>query len=400
MSASDEVAGLPGGQALAALAAQVRVKAGPIRDIAKRWSQAAGDCQAHTASVNKAVAEVAHDWKGTSAEAFATFMSRFSAAGHDAQQTLRSAARTLDGVAGALEEAHVCVERICENLLGEVSRLRADNPLATASDLNGRISGLAADAATAARPKVAEAQQALARADAALSQDLPQLGRTFSALAPAGAVSFLPATGPPLGWIPAGRDRSQGSLAGGNGGAHGFADTGGAPITAGSGGAPVSAGSGSAGSGSSGSGSGPVYTTASISGAGSLGDGPTPSAPGAPAQVNGWIGQAVKILEAHGIPASKLSPQDIWIIIQHESGGDPNAINNYDINAQEGHPSIGLTQTIQPTFNSYALPGHGDIRNPVDNIIAGVRYALARYGSLDNVPGVAAVHHGQSYVGY
>jgi len=143
-----------------------------------------------------------------------------------------------------------------------------------------------------------------------------------------------------------------------------------------------------------------VYTTASISGAGSLGDGPTPSAPGAPAQVNGWIGQAVKILEAHGIPASKLSPQDIWIIIQHESGGDPNAINNYDINAQEGHPSIGLTQTIQPTFNSYALPGHGDIRNPVDNIIAGVRYALARYGSLDNVPGVAAVHHGQSYVGY
>ena len=87
-------------------------------------------------------------------------------------------------------------------------------------------------------------------------------------------------------------------------------------------------------------------------------------------------------------------------IIQHESGGDPNAINNYDINAQEGHPSIGLTQTIQPTFNSYALPGHGDIRNPVDNIIAGVRYALARYGSLDNVPGVAAVHHGQSYVGY
>jgi SLT domain-containing protein len=57
-------------------------------------------------------------------------------------------------------------------------------------------------------------------------------------------------------------------------------------------------------------------------------------------------------------------------------------------------------QTIEPTFRAYALPGHGDIRNPVDNIIAGTRYALARYGSLSNVPGVVAVHNGQPYVGY
>ena len=69
-------------------------------------------------------------------------------------------------------------------------------------------------------------------------------------------------------------------------------------------------------------------------------------------------------------------------------------------NAAAGTPSAGIMQTIAPTFNAYALPGHGDIYNPVDNIIAGVRYALARYGSLDNVPGVAAVHSGEAYVGY
>ena len=69
-------------------------------------------------------------------------------------------------------------------------------------------------------------------------------------------------------------------------------------------------------------------------------------------------------------------------------------------NAQAGHPSQGLMQTIPSTFNEYALPGHGNILNPVDNIIAGTRYAIARYGSLDNVPGVVAVEHGGSYVGY
>jgi SLT domain-containing protein len=36
----------------------------------------------------------------------------------------------------------------------------------------------------------------------------------------------------------------------------------------------------------------------------------------------------------------------------------------------------------------------------VDNIIAGYQYAIARYGSLDNVPGVVPVEHGGNYVSY
>jgi SLT domain-containing protein len=57
-------------------------------------------------------------------------------------------------------------------------------------------------------------------------------------------------------------------------------------------------------------------------------------------------------------------------------------------------------QTIDSTFYAHALPGHTNIWNPVDNIIAGVRYAIGRYGSIDNVPGIVRLHEGMSYVGY
>jgi SLT domain-containing protein len=57
-------------------------------------------------------------------------------------------------------------------------------------------------------------------------------------------------------------------------------------------------------------------------------------------------------------------------------------------------------QTIPSTFRHYALPGHTQILDPVDNIVAGVRYAVRRYGSVSNVPGVKAVAAGHGYVGY
>lgn len=116
--------------------------------------------------------------------------------------------------------------------------------------------------------------------------------------------------------------------------------------------------------------------------------------------VMGWIQQAAGILGQNGI---KLSPQDMqWIgvMIQHESGGNPNAINNWDINAKNGTPSKGLMQTIDPTFNSNKLAGYNDIYNPIHNIIAGVRYAIRRYGSIANVPGIRNLNSGRGYVGY
>lgn len=118
------------------------------------------------------------------------------------------------------------------------------------------------------------------------------------------------------------------------------------------------------------------------------------------AQVESWINQAFQVLEANGVPAGELDQAGVLLIIEHESSGNPNAINNWDSNAKAGDPSRGLMQVIGTTFDEYKLPGHDSIYNPVDNIIAGVRYALSRYGSIQNVPGVKSVGNGGQYVGY
>jgi cell wall-associated NlpC family hydrolase len=114
-----------------------------------------------------------------------------------------------------------------------------------------------------------------------------------------------------------------------------------------------------------------------------------------PGSISSWISTALAI---GAYPASYAA--DLKIIAQGESGGDPWNINLTDSNESSGHPSEGLMQTIPDTFTSHAKAGHTDIWNPVDNILAAIGYATSRYGSLDKVPGVAAVKAGRPYVGY
>ena len=121
---------------------------------------------------------------------------------------------------------------------------------------------------------------------------------------------------------------------------------------------------------------------------------------GPQSQVGDWIREAMAVLQAEGVPLDKMDPDDIATIIEHESGGDPEATNDWDSNAAKGTPSQGLMQTIGPTFDAYKLEGHDEIQDPIDNIIAGVRYAIDRYGSVSQVPGVEAVGRGDAYVGY
>jgi TP901 family phage tail tape measure protein len=111
-----------------------------------------------------------------------------------------------------------------------------------------------------------------------------------------------------------------------------------------------------------------------------------------------FLDNALKL--THHLPSTDLE-EALGIIIKYESGWNPNAINLTDINAQQGHPSQGLMQTIPSTFEAYRLKSLPDvITNPLANAVAGIRYADSRYGSLNNVPGVVAVRNGRPYVGY
>ncbi len=95
-----------------------------------------------------------------------------------------------------------------------------------------------------------------------------------------------------------------------------------------------------------------------------------------PGAVTDWVSQAMQIT---GTPPEWL--QAILAIVQNESSGRPDAWNPEPVmlNGVAYH-ATGLMQTIPPTFASYALPGHGNILNPIDNAVAAIRYINARYG--------------------
>ncbi|QKW05751.1 transglycosylase SLT domain-containing protein [Streptomyces sp. NA04227] len=99
--------------------------------------------------------------------------------------------------------------------------------------------------------------------------------------------------------------------------------------------------------------------------------------------LDGWIRESLAIMKEKGIRGSY---DGIHRNIIRESGGDPRAINNWDINAINGVPSKGLLQVIPPTFQAYHVEGTSwDIYDPVANITAACNYAADRYGSMDNV---------------
>ncbi|KZM70754.1 phage tail tape measure protein [Nocardia terpenica] len=102
--------------------------------------------------------------------------------------------------------------------------------------------------------------------------------------------------------------------------------------------------------------------------------------------VDGWIAQAIRIagVGAGWAPGLKT-------IIGRESGGNPNAVNLWDSNAAAGHPSKGLMQTIDTTFERYrskSLPDNPF--DPVADLVAAIGYLRDVYQVSDDGANLAA----------
>ncbi|GAK30222.1 prophage protein, tail component [Weissella oryzae SG25] len=99
--------------------------------------------------------------------------------------------------------------------------------------------------------------------------------------------------------------------------------------------------------------------------------------------VNRWRDQVVEALKANGLSTNDDMVNKVLRQIATESGGNEKAVQGgyTDVNTLSGDLAKGLMQTISATFNAYKFPGHGDIFNGYDNLLAALKYAKNRYGN-------------------
>lgn len=102
------------------------------------------------------------------------------------------------------------------------------------------------------------------------------------------------------------------------------------------------------------------------------------SSTGKDGDVHSWSDDVKKALRKLGLSTSASMVQKVLRQIGTESGGNPKAVGGTD-GYNEGH-ATGLMQVKPPTFNANALPGHKNILNGYDNILAGLNYARKKYG--------------------
>lgn len=101
---------------------------------------------------------------------------------------------------------------------------------------------------------------------------------------------------------------------------------------------------------------------------------------GVDAGVEQWRPMVEAVLRDKGFPETLADT--VLRRMNQESGGNPRALNDWDVNAVNGTPSKGLMQVIDPTFAAHKDPGYDDIWDPEANLRASMNYAVARYGSL------------------
>lgn len=100
-----------------------------------------------------------------------------------------------------------------------------------------------------------------------------------------------------------------------------------------------------------------------------------------------------KALEANGLSTSDDMIARVMRQIATESGGNAHAVQpGADPDGDGSGPALGLMQTKRSTFNAYKAPGHDDIFNAYDNLLAALNYAKHRYG-----PSLSFLGNGHGY---
>lgn len=313
-SAIAELNSLPGsgGENLGALYKQVgNIKSQVATDAADRFRSAASDTGHRGNAVQQAVNAVEGKWQGDAADAFVAYMNRFTKAGKDVETSLNKAADTMDQVAQLLEDLKKSVDRALSNAAQEAKQVeqQAKADIAAAEQAgekadptpdqirqaaNDRLTSIKTEVSGKVEKLIEEAESVLAEKMGGMRVDLDGDG-------------FCGIESP-----------------GGGGGTHASSVANVGPM-----GGDVSGGGGSVGpvGGGSGGGGGVSGGGGAVGGLGPSGGPPSTPVPG---NVEQWIREAIKILQENGVPVTMENIDEIWTIIEHESSGNPHAINLWD----------------------------------------------------------------------
>ena len=106
-----------------------------------------------------------------------------------------------------------------------------------------------------------------------------------------------------------------------------------------------------------------------------------------------WRPVVIRALKANGLSTDNGIVNRVLTQMSWESGGNPHARQpGNDPDGDGSGPALGLMQTKRATFAANAFPGHGDLWNGYDNLLAAIHYAKAKYGPSLSFLGTGSRH--------